>query len=65
MPDLGKNVMAQNMLDWFTILSFYEATGRRMDGEVLLEIKRRAVDKWKFLGKFIDGNWNPVALSPV
>ena len=58
MPDLGKNVMAQNMLDWFTILSFYEATGRRMDGEVLLEIKRRAVDKWKFLGKFIDGNRN-------
>lgn len=56
MPDLGENMMAKNMLDWFTILAFYEASGRRMDGEVLLTIKRRAVDRLKFLGKFIDGN---------
>lgn len=56
MPDLGKNMMAANMLDWFTILAFYEASDRRMDGETLLAIKRRAVDKMKFLGKFIDGN---------
>ena len=56
MPDLGKNMMAANMLDWFTILAFYEASDRRMDGETLLAIKRRAVDKMKFLGKFVDGN---------
>ena len=24
MPDLGKNMMAANMLDWFTILAFSE-----------------------------------------
>lgn len=56
MPDLGENMMAKNMLDWFTILSFYEASGRRMDGEVLLAIKRRAVERMKFLGKLVDGN---------
>ena len=27
-----------------------------MDGETLLEIKRRSVEKMKFLGKLIDGN---------
>lgn len=56
MPDLGQNMMAKNMLDWFTILAFYEASDHRMDGETLLTIKRRAVDKMKFLGKLIDGN---------
>lgn len=56
MPDLGENMMAKNMLDWFTILAFYEASGHRMDGEVLLEIKRRSVERMKFLGKLIDGN---------
>ena len=56
MPDLGENMMAKNMLDWFTILAFYEASDHRMDGETLLVIKRRAVDRLKFLGKFIDGN---------
>ena len=35
MPDLGKNMTAKNMLDWFTILAFYEASGHRMDGETL------------------------------
>ena len=56
MPDLGKNMMAKNMLDWFTILAFYEASGRRMDGDTLLKIKRRAVDRMKFIGRIIDGN---------
>ena len=56
MPDLGKNIMAANMLDWFTILSFYEASDRRIDGEALLKIKHRAAEKMKFLGKLIDGN---------
>ncbi len=56
MPDLGENMMAQNMLDWFTILAFYEATDHRLDGETFLEIKRREVDKMKFLGKLVDGN---------
>lgn len=58
MPDLGKNMMAKNMLDWFTVISFYEAGNHRLDGEVLLTIKRRAVDKLKFIGKFVDGNKN-------
>ena len=44
------------MLDWFTILAFYEASDHRLDGEALLEIKRHAVRKLKFLGKLIDGN---------
>ena len=56
MPDLGENMMAKNMLDWFTILAFYEASGHRMDGEALLEIKRRAVERMRFLGKLVDGN---------
>lgn len=56
MPDLGENMMAKNMLDWFTILAFYEASGHRMDGETLLEIKRRSDEKMKFLGKLVDGN---------
>lgn len=37
MPDLGKNMMADNMLDWFTIISFYEASDHRLDGETLLK----------------------------
>ena len=56
MPDLGENIMAKNMLDWFTILSFYEASDHRLDGEALLTVKRLAVDKLKFLGKLVDGN---------
>ena len=56
MPDLGENMMAKNMLDWFTILAFYEASGHRLDGKALLVIKRRAVDKMKFLGRLVDGN---------
>lgn len=56
MPDLGENMMAANMLDWFTILSFYEASGRRLDGEVLLTVKRRALDKLKLIGEIVDGN---------
>ena len=56
MPDLGENMMARNMLDWYTIVAFYEASGHRLDGEALLVIKRRAVDKMKFLGRIVDGN---------
>ncbi len=40
MPDLGKNMMAKNMLDW----------------EVLLTVKRRMTERVKFLGKWVDGN---------
>ena len=36
MPDLGENMMAKNMLDWFTILAFYESSDNRLDGETLL-----------------------------
>ena len=56
MPDLGKNMMAKNMLDWFTIVAFYEASGHRLDGETLLEIKRRAVERLRFIGRLVDGN---------
>lgn len=56
MPDLGQNMMAANMYDWFTIVSFYEASGHRLDGEVLLTIKRDAAEKMKFLGKIVNGN---------
>lgn len=56
MPDIGKNMMAANMLDWFTILSFFEASDRRLGGEELLTIKRRAVERLAFLGKLVDGN---------
>lgn len=56
MPDLGENLMAKNMLDWFTIVSFYEASDHRLDGEALLVIKQRAVDRMRFLGKLVDGN---------
>lgn len=56
MPDLGENMMASNMLDWFTILSFYEASGHRLDGETLLVIKKKAVDSKQFLGKLVNGN---------
>ena len=55
MPDLGKNMMAQNMLDWFPILSFYEASNRRLDGEALLAIKRRLK---------ISGRFGPYSLEP-
>ena len=47
MPDLGKNQMANNMLDWFTILSFYEASGRRLDGEALLSLVNEALNPYE------------------
>ena len=56
MPDLGENMMAKNMLDWFTIVAFYEASDHRLDGEALLEIKRRTVEQLRFLGALLDGN---------
>lgn len=56
MPDVGENLMARNLLDWFTILAFYEASDHRLDGEALLEIKRRATERLKFLGALVNGN---------
>ena len=56
LPDLGKNMMAANMYDWYTIVAFYEATDHRLNGEKFLTIKRRMVDKQKFLGRLVDGN---------
>ena len=56
MPDVSENMMAKNMLDWFTILAFYEASDHRLDGEALLEIKRRATERLKFLGALVNGN---------
>mgnify|MGYP004544161663 CR=1 FL=1 len=56
MPDLGENMMAKNMLDWFTILAFYEASDHRLDGPALLELKRQQAERMKFLAKLVDGN---------
>ena len=56
LPDLGENMMAKNMLDWFTILAFYEASDHRLDGEVLLALKRRQADGMRFLSRVVDGN---------
>ena len=49
-------LMAKNMLDWFTILAFYETSDHNLDGETLLVIKHRALNRLRFLGKLIDGN---------
>jgi len=32
-------------LDWFTIGSFYEAIGHKLEGEALLTINRRTLEK--------------------
>lgn len=58
MPDLGgkENPMAKNMLDWFTILSFFEASNHVIDGEALLQMKEEEAKRFSFLGKFINGN---------
>ncbi len=56
MPDLGENMMAKNMLDWYTIVSFYEASDHKLDGEALLAMKQADAEKMKFLGKLVDGN---------
>lgn len=58
MPDLGgkDNTMAASMYDWFTILSFYEASDHEIGGEALLKIKQDEADRLRFLGKIIDGN---------
>ena len=45
MPDLGKNMMAANMYDWFTIVSFYEASGHRLDGSSQDQTGRRRKDE--------------------
>ena len=56
MLDLGENMMAKNMLDWYTIVSFYEASDHKLNGEALLAMKRADAEKMKFLGKLVDGN---------
>lgn len=56
LPDLGKNIMAKNMLDWFTIVAFYEASGRRLNGETLLAIKRQDAERLSLLGRLVNGN---------
>ena len=59
MPDLGKNMMATNMYDWFTIVSFYEAKYDVDYGEAdtldenadvvaqVLKAKGEWMDSWK------------------
>jgi len=58
MPDVGgkENKMAANMNDWFTFLSFYEASGHEIDGKALLKIKQAEADRLRFLGKIVNGN---------
>lgn len=65
LPDLGKNIMAKNMLDWFTIVAFYEASGRRLDGETLLAIKRQEAERLNFLGRFVNGDRQKMAVPAV
>ena len=50
MPDLGENMIAKNMLDWFTILFFYESSGEKILPETVQEMMRRALYhiKWYF-----------------
>ena len=66
MPDLGKNMMAANMYDWFTIISFYEASDHRLDGEVLLTSKSRSTGlsrgndrrRWRFVAGCLQRIWS-------
>lgn len=41
----GREYDGANRLDGFTIGSFYEASGHKLEGEALLTINRRAVEK--------------------
>lgn len=41
----GREDDGANRLDGFTIGSFYEASGHKLEGEALLTINRRAVEK--------------------
>ena len=57
-PDIGgsENLMAYN-LDMFIIaISFYEASGHRIDGNAIGEIAQDVFGRLKFLRRFIDLN---------
>lgn len=41
----GREYDGANRLDGFTIGSFYEASGHKLEGEALLTINRKAVEK--------------------
>ena len=49
----GREHDGAHRLDWFTIGSFYEAIGHKLEGEALLAINRRAVEKMILYAKEI------------
>lgn len=49
----GREHDGAHRLDWFTIGSFYEAIGHKLEGEALLTINRRAVEKMILYAKKI------------
>ena len=49
----GREYDGANRLDGFTIGSFYEASGHKLEGEALLTINRRAVEKMILYAKKI------------
>lgn len=49
----GREHDGAHRLDWFTIGSFYETSGHKLEGEALLTINRRAVEKMILYAKEI------------
>lgn len=49
----GREHDGAHRLDWFTIGSFYEAIGHKLEVEALLTINRRAVEKMILYAKKI------------
>ena len=49
----GREHDGAHRLDWFTIGSFYEAIGHKLEGEALLTINRRTLEKMILYAKKI------------
>ena len=60
-PDIGgkENMLANNLDMFILFLSYYEASGRRMDGSAIDEIIDDLYRQLKFLNIFIDINRRP------
>ncbi len=58
MPDLGgkENSMSENMETWFSMVAFYEASDRVIDGKAFRIIHGWHIDSLRLLGKFVDAN---------
>ena len=57
-PDIGgpENVMAYNLDLLILSASFSEASGHRIDGEVITEMAKRMCRRYRFVGKFVNAN---------